>query len=67
MKSLMHRGLLALLVAGPFVDAADYPLKPVPFHAVEMTSAFWRPRPSLESGRQSGRYLLHFRTLRLQK
>ena len=29
--------------------------------------AFWRPRPSLESGRQSGLYLLHFRDLRLQK
>ena len=26
------------------MEAADYPLKPVPFHEVEMTSAFWRPR-----------------------
>ena len=44
MNSLIQRGLLALIVAVPFVDAADYPLKPVPFHEVEMTSAFWRPR-----------------------
>ena len=40
----MQRGLLTLIVAVPFVEAADYPLKPVPFHEVEMTSAFWRPR-----------------------
>ena len=40
----MQTGLLALIVAASFVEAADYPLKPVPFHEVEMTSAFWRPR-----------------------
>ena len=33
-----------LLASTLVVTAADYPLKPVPFHEVEMTSAFWRPR-----------------------
>ncbi len=32
------------LVAGHIAPAADYPLKPVPFNKVEMTSDFWRPR-----------------------
>ena len=40
----MQRGLLVLILTTPFAEAADYPLKPVPFHEVEMTSAFWRPR-----------------------
>ena len=31
--------------------AADYPLKPVPFNEVEMTSGFWRPR--LETQRKT--------------
>ena len=44
MNLLMQRGLLVLILTTPFVEAADYPLKPVPFHEVEMTSAFWRPR-----------------------
>ena len=33
-----------LLASTLVATAADYPLKPVPFHEVEMTSAFWRPR-----------------------
>ena len=44
MNLLMQRGLLVLILTTPFAEAADYPLKPVPFHEVEMTSAFWRPR-----------------------
>jgi len=44
MNLLMQRGLLALILTTSFAEAADYPLKPVPFHEVEMTSAFWRPR-----------------------
>ena len=33
-----------LLASTLVATAADYPLKPVPFHEVDMTSAFWRPR-----------------------
>lgn len=39
---------LALLVS---TATADYPLKPVPFNKVEMTSDFWRPR--LETQRKT--------------
>ena len=39
---------LALLVSKAM---ADYPLKPVPFNKVEMTSDFWRPR--LETQRKT--------------
>ena len=39
---------LALLVG---TALADYPLKPVPFNKVEMTSDFWRPR--LETQRKT--------------
>ena len=35
---------ICLLASTLVVTAADYPLKPVPFHEVDMTSAFWRPR-----------------------
>ena len=46
--------ILALLiwVALPAIStAADYPLKPVPFNEVKMTSNFWRPR--LETQRKT--------------
>ena len=41
--------LATLLNAGTFglfalAAKAEYPLKPIPFHEVEMTSEFWRPR-----------------------
>ena len=36
--------LTPLLAIGPFAESADYPLKPVPFNEVEITSDFWRPR-----------------------
>ncbi len=44
-----HIFLPLLLVSSVF--AADYPLKPVPFNKVEMTSDFWRPR--LETQRKT--------------
>lgn len=45
--------LFAVALFGAFdgVSAADYPLKPVPFNEVEMTSDFWRPR--LETQRKT--------------
>ncbi len=42
-----HLILLAIIAAafsGASGIAADYPLKPVPYYEVEMTSSFWRPR-----------------------
>ena len=36
--------LLAVLFTGLALHAADKPLQPIPFHEVEMTSDFWRPR-----------------------
>ena len=41
---------LVIIGAMPGV-AADYPLKPVPFNQVKMTSDFWRPR--LETQRKT--------------
>ena len=38
---LIQAGALALLI---HTATADYPLKPIPFHEVDMTSEFWRPR-----------------------
>ncbi len=40
------RQLLPLMTLALFVGTvtADYPLRPVPFNEVEMTSDFWRPR-----------------------
>jgi len=43
--------VLALLLAVGSGHADDYPLKPVPFNKVEMTSDFWRPR--LETQRKT--------------
>ena len=43
--------LLAITTATVDVAAGDYPLKPVPFNKVEMTSDFWRPR--LETQRKT--------------
>ena len=46
-KRKMTRSALAaipLLMAASAASAADYPLRPVPFNEVEMTSDFWRPR-----------------------
>ncbi len=40
-----------ILVTMSLASAADYPLKPVPFNRVEMTSDFWRPR--LETQRKT--------------
>ena len=40
----MKHSWLLILIPALSVQAADYPLKPVPFHEVEMTSDFWRPR-----------------------
>ena len=43
----MRHALICLTfvcVTNGSVSAADYPLKPVPFNEVEMTSDFWRPR-----------------------
>lgn len=40
-----------LLAITTLASAADYPLKPVPFNKVEMTSDFWRPR--LETQRKT--------------
>ena len=47
------RGLLAMVLfaAAGSTHAGDYPLKPVPFNEVEMTSDFWRPR--LETQRKT--------------
>ena len=42
--------LLVFVLAG-YANAVDYPLKPVPFNQVEMTSDFWRPR--LETQRKT--------------
>ncbi|MFP6765448.1 MAG: beta-L-arabinofuranosidase domain-containing protein, partial [Planctomycetaceae bacterium] len=42
---------VVLLMAAGAARAADYPLKPVPFNRVEMTSDFWRPR--LETQRKT--------------
>ena len=39
--SVVSAIILALTVVS---NAADYPLKPVPFNQVQMTSEFWRPR-----------------------
>ncbi|MCP4785708.1 MAG: hypothetical protein GY903_24930 [Fuerstiella sp.] len=39
------------LASAGLAAAADYPLKPVPFNKVEMTSDFWRPR--LETQRKT--------------
>jgi len=42
-----YLSLLAIIAAtfcGAAGFAADYPLKPVPYYEVEMTSDFWRPR-----------------------
>jgi hypothetical protein len=41
MRAIISTCLLASTLVA---TAADYPLKPVPFHEVDMTSAFWRPR-----------------------
>ena len=41
----------AIFVHGSCCVAADYPLRPVPFNRVEMTSDFWRPR--LETQRET--------------
>ena len=51
-----HTAALLLFAVMWFVSsrpavAGDYPLKPVPFNQVEMTSDFWRPR--LETQRQT--------------
>ena len=43
----MRRTVICLALVSTIhgsVSAADYPLKPVPFNEVEMTSDFWRPR-----------------------
>jgi uncharacterized protein len=47
------RLLLLLISTALFAEAAtvDFPLKPVPFNKVEMTSDFWRPR--LETQRKT--------------
>jgi hypothetical protein len=47
------RQLLPLMTLALFVGTvtADYPLRPVPFNKVEMTSDFWRPR--LETQRKT--------------
>ena len=42
---------VVLWMATGAAHAADYPLKPVPFNRVEMTSDFWRPR--LETQRKT--------------
>ena len=44
MKLIRNSILLTTLLFQISLQAADYPLKPVPFHEVEMTSEFWRPR-----------------------
>ena len=41
---------MVFVLAG-YANAVDYPLKPVPFNQVEMTSDFWRPR--LETQRKT--------------
>ena len=43
--------LLQLILMSAGTTVADYPLKPVPFNKVEMTSDFWRPR--LETQRKT--------------
>ena len=43
--------LVLLMMPSAIGWAADYPLKPVPFNRVEMTSDFWRPR--LETQRKT--------------
>lgn len=47
-KQFLSLMILALFVA---TATADYPLRPVPFNKVEMTSDFWRPR--LETQRKT--------------
>ena len=42
---------MALVIGAMPSQAADYPLKPVPFNQVKMTSDFWRPR--LETQRKT--------------
>ena len=42
MKSIIVS--LLTLFLGFALQAKDQPLQPVPFHKVEMTSEFWRPR-----------------------
>ncbi len=51
--SVLRLSLIATLVfaSASSATAADYPLKPVPFNKVEMTSDFWRPR--LETQRKT--------------
>ena len=51
--SMLRLSLIATLVFASANSAAtaDYPLKPVPFNKVEMTSDFWRPR--LETQRKT--------------
>ena len=44
LKSRSASIAILLLIAVRAVPAADYPLRPVPFNEVEMTSDFWRPR-----------------------
>lgn len=46
----MNRILAVFLAMCGLAPAADYPLKPVPFNEVEMTSDFWLPR--LETQRE---------------
>ena len=41
---MILRLLLLILISAGTLTAADYPLKPVPYYQVEMTSDFWRPR-----------------------
>ncbi len=50
---MLRLSLIATLVcaSASSTTAADYPLKPVPFNKVEMTSDFWRPR--LETQRKT--------------
>ena len=43
--------LILFLATAGAVTGADYPLKPVPFNEVVMTSDFWRPR--LETQRKT--------------
>lgn len=47
----MRRTLCIFIVLFNTAGAADYPLKPVPFNKVAMTSDFWRPR--LETQRKT--------------
>jgi len=44
MKARILTGIFLSQFAGTTQWAKDEPLQPVPFHKVEMTSDFWRPR-----------------------